>query len=320
MIQSEESAGIYEKIHVNVLKQEVTTKIVFSVRSKEVLENTTVSLSEKKVIKVNFPNPSTFTIEKSDKEHSLPLGEGFIEITSNVRMMPGTNFCLIQVENTESIKTFKSISDLKLIIDIFPEKQKIKAEPLKKITPQQINQFKRSISSIVIDPGHGGYDRGIYNDEYREKDIVLNIGREIAKSLAAKDKKVFITRKVDQRLPLKERISIANSKMPDLFISLHLSLSEEGFIYSFDNSKDYNESKAKIANEIAINIVNNLKKDLEIDMKHEELPLPLLIYTKSPALLIELPHFKKFSYKDKEKERLLINSIIKSFTLKTTEN
>lgn len=83
------------------------------------------------------------------------------------------------------------------------------------------------IDVIVIDPGHGGSDYGAIGQKgTREKDVALNIGKELAK-LIRKDKqfKVIMTRDRDQTIDLAERASIANKATADLFISIHANSS-----------------------------------------------------------------------------------------------
>jgi N-acetylmuramoyl-L-alanine amidase len=76
---------------------------------------------------------------------------------------------------------------------------------------------------VVIDPGHGGdQDGAIGQDGTKEKDVALQIAnglrRELEKSLNAK---VLLTREKDADLHLSDRVSWANKKKPDLFISIH---------------------------------------------------------------------------------------------------
>ncbi|GAB3482673.1 N-acetylmuramoyl-L-alanine amidase [Marinomonas epiphytica] len=76
---------------------------------------------------------------------------------------------------------------------------------------------------IVIDPGHGGKDPGALGKfKVREKDIVLSIAKELAKSLNAVDGfKAVLTRSTDKYLKLRERSLIARSANADLLISIH---------------------------------------------------------------------------------------------------
>lgn len=82
---------------------------------------------------------------------------------------------------------------------------------------------------IVIDPGHGGKDKGAtgVNGVY-EKDLTLmtaySLKRAIEKTLP--NVKVELTRYRDEYLSLEKRVKIANSLKADLFISLHFNAHE----------------------------------------------------------------------------------------------
>ena len=83
------------------------------------------------------------------------------------------------------------------------------------------------IDVIVIDPGHGGRDYGaIGKGGTREKDVVLDISRKLAK-LIRKDKqfRVVMTRNSDKTVTLNQRADIANKAKADLFISIHANAS-----------------------------------------------------------------------------------------------
>ena len=75
---------------------------------------------------------------------------------------------------------------------------------------------------IVIDAGHGGVDAGTTGiDGTREKDIVLDEARRLAKVLTRRGYVVHLTRDSDVYIPLRERVAIARGYDADLFISLH---------------------------------------------------------------------------------------------------
>lgn len=80
---------------------------------------------------------------------------------------------------------------------------------------------------VIIDPGHGGHDPGATGrDGLREKDLVLDISRRVAKFLEAeRSYEVILTRNTDVFIPLEERTAIANSKGADLFVSIHANSS-----------------------------------------------------------------------------------------------
>lgn len=79
---------------------------------------------------------------------------------------------------------------------------------------------------IVIDPGHGGEDLGARspNGVY-EKDVVLAIGRRLARVLESRGRSVRLTRDGDQSRALTDRTALANRLEAPIFISLHANAS-----------------------------------------------------------------------------------------------
>ncbi len=83
--------------------------------------------------------------------------------------------------------------------------------------------FKKTISTIVIDAGHGGNDPGSMSNGVKEKDITLALALAFGKKLQEQipDIKVIYTRSTDKFIPLWERATVANKNAADLFISIH---------------------------------------------------------------------------------------------------
>ena len=90
-----------------------------------------------------------------------------------------------------------------------------------KINKQNINNSIDNSKVIVIDAGHGGPDPGANRKNIKEKDITLMAAKILKKELEKKSFKVFLTRKSDYYIRLKNRVKFARSKSPDLFISIH---------------------------------------------------------------------------------------------------
>lgn len=85
----------------------------------------------------------------------------------------------------------------------------------------------RAISRVVLDPGHGGSDRGAHGPSgLEEKDVVLDIARRVAPILTAQGIQVFLTRDDDRFVSLEERTARANAFGADLFVSVHCNASE----------------------------------------------------------------------------------------------
>jgi N-acetylmuramoyl-L-alanine amidase len=77
---------------------------------------------------------------------------------------------------------------------------------------------------IIIDAGHGGNDMGANRNGIYEKNIVLNIGKEIQKFNQVQDKyEVILTRDNDTYSQLAERTDLINKLNPEMVISLHVN-------------------------------------------------------------------------------------------------
>ena len=82
---------------------------------------------------------------------------------------------------------------------------------------------------IVIDPGHGGTDTGCHGALNRhEKEIALEISRQVFLDLVLKGYQVLMTRTGDNALTLPERTERAAAWGADLFVSIHLNSSASG--------------------------------------------------------------------------------------------
>lgn len=83
---------------------------------------------------------------------------------------------------------------------------------------------------VMIDPGHGGIDGGaVSSSNLLEKDVVLAVGKELERQLAATGRyDVRMTRASDVFISLDQRLRLSTSHNVDLFISLHAdSLAEQ---------------------------------------------------------------------------------------------
>lgn len=78
--------------------------------------------------------------------------------------------------------------------------------------------------TIVLDPGHGGYDSGAIGPAGTfEKDGVLKLCSKLAEILRARGYNVVLTRADDKFIELKDRPEIALSNKGDLFVSVHMN-------------------------------------------------------------------------------------------------
>jgi N-acetylmuramoyl-L-alanine amidase len=101
-----------------------------------------------------------------------------------------------------------------------------KEQQIAQVINRDVEKWK--LNTIVLDAGHGGKDPGaIGGNGTREKDVVLNIVRDLGAFIAQKwpDVRVVYTRKDDSFIPLHQRGKIANQTGGKLFISVHCNAS-----------------------------------------------------------------------------------------------
>src|SRR6478609_10385639 len=109
-------------------------------------------------------------------------------------------------------------------------------EPL--VRPHRVPNVGK-VQTVVLDAGHGGYDKGQVSRYGAEKDFALDVVRKLRPILQAKGLKVIMTREGDYFVPLEVRAKIANSARDSIFVSIHFNATNDdpnatGFeIFSF---------------------------------------------------------------------------------------
>lgn len=84
--------------------------------------------------------------------------------------------------------------------------------------------FQLGVTTIVIDPGHGGADPGALNHQgLTEKEITLDVALRLKGLLEGARFKVEMTRSRDETVSLKDRALFANERRGDLFVSIHVN-------------------------------------------------------------------------------------------------
>lgn len=182
---------------------------------------------------------------------------------------------------------------------------------------------------IFVDPGHGGRDPGTSYGNILEKDIVLEISKELREELMAKGAIVYMTRETDtdlssqwdalkKRGDLYRRILMYKEYKAELYLSIHLnyysSSSESGaeVLYNSINSEN------KIFGEI---LMNNFKTDLGSRRILKKTDLYMYKNTTVPGVLIECGFLsnpneryllQKKSYQ-KKLSKVIVDSVVEYF-------
>ena len=84
-----------------------------------------------------------------------------------------------------------------------------------------------ALTTLVIDPGHGGEDVGARGlGGTLEKDVTLSVARRLKALVESRlGVRVLLTRDDDRMSPLERRTALANNNKADVFLSLHLNAS-----------------------------------------------------------------------------------------------
>ncbi|HEY4590574.1 MAG TPA: N-acetylmuramoyl-L-alanine amidase, partial [Thermoanaerobaculia bacterium] len=146
------------------------------------------------------------------KEVQDPLVQGVAVDPQQIR---------IQLAQGAQAESYVLGSPFRLVFDIHP------TSSVEVPTPQvQSAQRAPGVHVIVIDPGHGGQETGaIGPGGVQEKELTLELGRELAAKLGRLGVQTVLTRTDDTLVKLDDRSAVANQNRADLFISIHLNSS-----------------------------------------------------------------------------------------------
>lgn len=83
------------------------------------------------------------------------------------------------------------------------------------------------ISTICIDPGHGGTDLGaVGRSKTTEKELTLKVGMKLKRLIESRlGLRVVMTREKDEEVSLNSRVSRANNQKAQIFVSIHVNSS-----------------------------------------------------------------------------------------------
>jgi N-acetylmuramoyl-L-alanine amidase len=182
----------------------------------------------------------------------------------------------------------------------------------KTIEPQlrpHLVQRNGKVQTVVLDAGHGGYDKGAQSSSGMEKHYALDLARRLRPLLQARGFKVILTRENDVFLPLDLRAHIANQTSDSIFVSLHFnatsnsaasgfeiysltprgapSTADDALSLSFVNMQEGSPVDAQSFELSAIVYHSMLGHIPEVDRGIKRARFAVLRKTKIPAILIE---------------------------------
>ena len=95
------------------------------------------------------------------------------------------------------------------------------------LRPSRI-QNSQKIDTIVLDPGHGGFDNGASSRWGNEKDLTLDVALIARRELMRAGYRVEMTRATDTYVSLEQRVNVANRFRHAVFVSIHFNSSAGG--------------------------------------------------------------------------------------------
>lgn len=164
------------------------------------------------------------------KKKTLRVNDGLLKQVRFAQNRPGVVRVVVDIDSLHDFKIFTRTNPDRLTIDIHGNRSATKL-PLKDISIWGEGAHigvPQPIRTIAIDPGHGGKDPGAVGPRgLTEKEVNLDIARQLRRLLQSAGVRVVLTRDRDVFVSLEERTAIANINNADLFISIHANASPQ---------------------------------------------------------------------------------------------
>ncbi len=186
---------------------------------------------------------------------------------------------VFHLKNNEKVNVAK-ISPLETTFSIVKSSQKY----IPKTHSKAISKRPLRGKTIIIDPGHGGYDPGAVTKRNDfEKFYTLDISKRIKKLLEQKGARVILLRTKDTNKSLYQRVKKVNQSNGDFLVSVHINSFING---AANGSETYYYKKSERTP--AIYIQKHMTRELKLKnngIKHAK--MYILKYSKIPGVLIE---------------------------------
>lgn len=85
-----------------------------------------------------------------------------------------------------------------------------------------------AFDTVILDPGHGGHDRGAGIGYVYEKHLALDTARRVQQLLQGAGLKVILSRSSDVFITLEDRSRLGNSRSNAVFVSVHYNYNRSG--------------------------------------------------------------------------------------------
>ncbi|HEY2573171.1 MAG TPA: N-acetylmuramoyl-L-alanine amidase [Verrucomicrobiaceae bacterium] len=142
----------------------------------------------------------------------------------------------------------------------------------------------KAFDTVILDPGHGGHDRGAAIGNVYEKHLALDTARRVQQLLSGAGFKVVMTRDNDVFIPLEGRSAVGNKHSNAIFVSIHYNYNRSGSGHGIETYHCH-DSSYRLAAYIQAYVIKESGLDNR-GVKHANFHV-IRVTTKNPAVLVE---------------------------------
>ena len=140
--------------------------------------------------------------------------------------------------------------------------------------------------TVIIDPGHGGSDKGGAHSKVYEKHLALDTCLRLERYLKKKGYNVVMTRRTDRKLSLSDRYNLANkyNSKNTIFVSVHVNKAWNRKATGIETFY-YGKEGYKLAKAVQTKVIDKVG-GYDRGLKFEK--FKVIKYTRCPAILTEI--------------------------------
>lgn len=150
--------------------------------------------------------------------------------------------------------------------------------------------------TVVIDPGHGGNDKGGQWGRVYEKHLALDTATRLETMLKSMGYQTVMTRRSDYFISLPQRVNFANRYKNAIFVSIHYNYTWKEHVSGLETFY-YNREGQRLAQYVQSNIVRRTRT---VDRSAKFARFYVLRNCKLPSILVE----GGFVSNEKERNRM----------------
>jgi N-acetylmuramoyl-L-alanine amidase len=137
--------------------------------------------------------------------------------------------------------------------------------------------------TVIIDPGHGGHDKGGRYGQVYEKHLALDTSVRLEQFLKSKGIRTVMTRRSDVFISLPGRVAMANKYDQAIFVSVHYNFTTKSDVSGLETF--YNSPKSRGLASYVNEGINSKVRAINRGVKYAR--FYVIRNTKCPSILVE---------------------------------